>query len=341
MKKCPFCHADIEDNARFCVFCMSPLQEKQKIENQQKDNKRWLYILAAFLLLALAFAITIFALSKNEANNNSSESSMQSETTPANNSSYTNNILSSDNTSDDVSKNTATDNSSKADTEDNNSNGTVTEPESSGNKTPSASSSQGSDASGSSSSTPSTTPSQSQPQQSNLDSTTDSDDQSSTDTPTQNEVTYIYRTAKYGDDYSVAYKGSEDDIVITGVATVSESGVYVIPEQIDGKRVIAIMPLAFCGDNISDTVKKIVVPSSVKTIWDRAFVICYNLTDIYFCGNSLYTYPSAFADTSKRTGTLTIHSAPDCSNRDLRYYKNIANSFYGAQYKEWNGGEIG
>ncbi|MBQ8740240.1 MAG: hypothetical protein IJY79_01665 [Clostridia bacterium] len=335
MKKCPFCHADIEDNARFCLYCMSSLQEKQKIENRQKDNKRWLYILAAILLFALVFVITIFALSKNEANNTSSEAVMQSGIISADNSSDTDGALSND----DASDNTVTDNSSQDKTEDNSSN-TTTNPDDSSDTTTTTNNSQSSTISSSSSSTTASTVSPSPPQSSDGNNTQTEEQQGSTDTPTQNEVTYIYRTAKYGDDYSVAYRGSEDDIVITGVATVSESGVYVIPEQIDGKRVVAIMPLAFCGDGISDTVKKIVVPSSIKTIWDRAFVICYNLTDIYFCGSSLYTYPSAFADTSKRTGTLTIHCALDCNNRDLRYYKNIANSFYGAQYKEWNGGEL-
>ena len=31
MKKCPFCDADIEDSARFCLYCMRPLTEKEQI----------------------------------------------------------------------------------------------------------------------------------------------------------------------------------------------------------------------------------------------------------------------------------------------------------------------
>lgn len=332
MKKCPFCKAEIEENARFCLYCMSSLQEKEIIKAKQENKKRWLYIIAAFLLLVMIFALTIFALSKNDVNNASDKTAMQS------------GVLSDGNFSNTggASTDRFVNGGSEYDSFSNNadsSNYTSTKPSDSGNKTSAVSDSQSSGVTGTSSSKVPTA-SGSQPQQSNDSPSADSSNQTVSDTPTQNEVTYIYRTAEYGDDYYVSYKGSEDDIVITGVATASKNGVYVIPEKIDGKRVIAIMQLSFCGDGISDTVKKIVVPSTVKTIWDRAFVKCYNLTDIYFCGNSLYTYPSAFADPSERTGTLTIHCCAECSNRDFRYYKNIADSFYGAQFEEWNGGDI-
>ena len=96
------------------------------------------------------------------------------------------------------------------------------------------------------------------------------------------------------------------------------------------------MGLAFCDDNISSTVKTVIVPSSVKTIWNNAFANCYNLTDIYFCGNSIYTESNAFPETSRRNGTLTIHCSANCSDRNYRYYKNSA-SYYDAEYEEWNG----
>ncbi len=96
------------------------------------------------------------------------------------------------------------------------------------------------------------------------------------------------------------------------------------------------MGLAFCDDSISNTVKKVIVPSTVKTIWNNAFANCYNLTEIYFRGNSIYTESNAFPETSKRNGTLTIHCSANCSDRNFRYYKNSA-SYYDAEYEEWNG----
>ena len=125
-------------------------------------------------------------------------------------------------------------------------------------------------------------------------------------------------------------------VVITGVKNASSDGKYMIPETIDGKKVVAITALAFCDDSISSTVKTVIVPSSVKTIWNNAFANCYNLTDIYFKGNAIYTESNAFPEVSKRNGTLTIHCSANCSDRNYRYYKNSA-SYYDAEYEEWNG----
>ena len=128
-------------------------------------------------------------------------------------------------------------------------------------------------------------------------------------------VTYIYRDAKYGDDFSVS-ANLENAVVITGVKNASSDGKYMIPETIDGKKVVAITALAFCDDSISSTVKTVIVPSSVKTIWNNAFANCYNLTDIYFKGNAIYTESNAFPEKSKRNGTLTINCSANCSDRN-------------------------
>lgn len=339
MKKCPFCKADIEDNARFCLYCMTSLENKNKIENKSDKNKGWLYIFAAILLLALVFVITIFALSKNEVNNTSSEAVMQSGIISADNSSSTDGALSNN----DASDNTVTDNSSQDKIDDNNSKNTVTEPADSSDKTPSVSSSQNSDVSGSSSSTPTTTPSQSDKQQ-NDDSPSDisSQENSTSETVTKTEATYIYRDADAADCYTegnIPAQPIENVIVITGVSCAASDGIYIIPESIDGKRVGAIMPNAFSDTAISSTVKKVVVPSTVKTIWQNAFSNCYNLTDIYLHGTTINIFETAFADVSNRTGTLTIHCSRDCKTFAFYYYKNIVGN-YNAIYKEWNGGEI-
>ncbi len=56
MKECPFCKAQIEDNARFCLYCMKPLTEKETIPPQKKDM-RWLFAVAA-----LAMAVVVILL---------------------------------------------------------------------------------------------------------------------------------------------------------------------------------------------------------------------------------------------------------------------------------------
>ncbi len=336
MKKCPYCHADIQDNARFCVFCMSSLQEKEKIETKQENNKRWLYIIAAFLLLALVFGISIFALSKNKANNthNNSMQSYVSSThsylytsdlEPGNNNNFNNPIVNPSKSENINSENTASmPNNSSNSTSNNNSSQTATDVSSSSNAN-------------------TTVSSQSAPTQSNSNSSNVFIEQ----TPDENQpeptvATYLYRDATAADCYTegnIPAYPVEDVIVIIGVSSVSSDGVYTIPETIDGKKVGGIMPNAFCDSNISSTVKKVIVPASVKTIWQNAFADCYNLTDIYLCGKTINIFENSFADLSKRNSTLTIHCSRECKTFGFYYYMNIAKN-YNANYQEWNGGEI-
>ena len=57
MKKCPFCGADIEKSARFCLYCMQSLTEKEQILPHKKKKPKYKMILAATVipLLMLAF----------------------------------------------------------------------------------------------------------------------------------------------------------------------------------------------------------------------------------------------------------------------------------------------
>lgn len=334
MKKCPFCHADIEDNARFCVFCMSSLEQKQTIENQPKNNKRWPYILAAFLLLVLVAAITIFALDGNEVNNASGDYITQSEITSEKVSTNQSDISSNEIISNDAN----TDNSLPENSKD-----TVTEPDNKGNETSSFNSSQSGNINSEASSNVSTsTPSQSEHQQSDNNNSQSSEEDNTQETITPTQAVYIYRDAVAADCYTegnIPAQPISDVIVITGVQTAASDGIYTIPQEIDGKRVGAIMHNAFCDLAISKTVKKVVIPATVKTIWQNAFSNCYNLTDIYIAGKTLDIFESAFADKSNRTAQLTIHCAYDCKTFGFYYYRNIADN-YDALYQEWNGGEI-
>ncbi len=118
--------------------------------------------------------------------------------------------------------------------------------------------------------------------------------------------------------------------MITGVKQAAVDGVYEIPQTIDGKTVVAVMPLAF--SSVSKTVEQIVIPASVKTVWNYAFEKCVNLTHVYLCGKAIYIESRAFEGSQ----TFTLHCSADCSDRNFRYYKNTAPS-YGAVYEEWDG----
>lgn len=301
MKKCPKCKAEVEENARFCLYCMTSFEEKQTIEVSKEKNKRWLIIIAAVLVFALILT-AIFFVPNNDSPKDTGNTS-------------TGNSTHLDSDIDDPSSNPSPSNSSA----------------SSGNK-PASNSSHNSS---SGNSKPDSDKPDNDNSSSGSSSDASSDNTSPAPKPEPTKVTYLYRDAQYGDDFSVS-TNLENCVVITGVKTAATDGKYVIPDTLDGKKVIAIMALAFCDNNISNTVKTVFVPSTVKTIWNNAFATCYNLTDIYFKGTSIYTESNAFAPSSKRNGTLTIHCSANCSDRNYRYYKNCASS-YNAKYEEWNG----
>ncbi len=302
MKKCPKCKAEIQEKARFCLYCMTSFEEKQTIETKKENNLRWVYLAAVLVLALIVLCVFLFTQKSNtagEADDTFTSSSVSSNFNNSTGSSEATPNRSENNQSENTETSVPSNTSHETVTSDGTSTGSSSE-----------------------------------------DDQTESDNSDNNSTPSTSSdtvvtVTYSYRVAKYGDDFSVG-ANLENAVVITGVKTASPNGVYEIPETLDGKRVIAIMSLAFCDDNISNTVKSVIVPSSVKTIWNNAFANCYNLTDIYFKGTSIYTETNAFPETSKRNGTLTIHCSANCSDRNYRYYKNSA-SYYDAKYEEWNG----
>lgn len=338
MKKCPKCKAEIGEEARFCLYCMTSFEEKQTIETPKENNKRWLIIIAVVLVLILiVVGILLFAKKdtpNNEGNDTSTNSSISSD------SDSPDSTTSSEQQNSDSQGNETSTTTSSNQTQTPSKNEGSTTNNSSGNRTINNSStsgnSQNSTTNNTTNSTSNSTSTNSTSSSNKTESSNTSSSTSTTTTPSQTTtVAYIYRDAKYGDDFSVS-ANLENAVVITGVKNASADGKYIIPETIDGKKVVAIMALAFCDDSISSTVKTVIVPSSVKTIWNNAFVNCYNLTDIYFKGNAIYTESNAFPEKSKRNGTLTIHCSANCSDRNYRYYKNSA-SYYDAEYKEWNG----
>ena len=310
MKKCPVCKAEIEDNARFCLYCMTSLDEKQAVKKQKEKGRMRTAIIAALLVLVLATGSVWFVLRRNLASVTAGQNSSASIGVSAS--------QDTDSPSADMSRSRGTEASSS-----------MSDGADIGGEDPQSEDPTGS---GSVSDTDSLASAPNTGSQ-----TADSSTASSAAQAPVSSVTYVYRQAQKGDDYLSWLPIDENDIVITGVSTVSESGEYVIPETIDGKTVIAIMGNAFNDEQIRDTVKKVVVPANVKSIWDHAFSMCYNLTDIYFCGNAVYTSPYAFALASRRTGTLTIYCSADCTDRNFRYYKNCADGSYDAVYEEWNG----
>ena len=80
MKKCPFCGADIEDNARFCLYCMQSLVEKEQIFPKSRKKPQWLLILASIVALLLALALAVFLMQAAQKTGPSSDDSQPSTT---------------------------------------------------------------------------------------------------------------------------------------------------------------------------------------------------------------------------------------------------------------------
>lgn len=343
MKNCPFCKALIEDSARFCIYCMSPLEEKQEItpKKSRKPNIRNIALAAAVIIIAAAVWALFAFLPKNQSDNNTaqttSDSAITADSTAASVSGEDNSTeqsIATEIVTDAYGGKIIVNAENGKPIETNSSRKIITQPQPTANnarggtvavntKVPTA-------AIGTSAAN---TAAPNNPTKATTKATAKATTKART--TAADNVTYTYRAAKYGDDYSVSYP-IDNCVVITGVSTKSSSGTYTIPETLGGKKVIAIMCGAFSGEDIHDSVKKVIVPATVKTIWDGAFSLCRNMTDIYFCGSSIFTESAAFADDSIRSGTLTIHCSYDCSDRNLRYYRNTA-ADYGAEFDEWNG----
>lgn len=147
---------------------------------------------------------------------------------------------------------------------------------------------------------------------------------------------YEYRAARAGDQLTDGTWDPETDIVITGVKLVAENGVYEIPSYINGKRVVAIRPLAFSGTDA----RKVTLGCNIIYVSQNAFSGCYNISALYVRSDELYLSRSAFIPASNRNCTLKIYCSAQCTvDDDLKgecYLKDIVR-VYGGEFHEWNG----
>ena len=395
--KCPCCKADIEENARFCFYCMTSLEEKETVATPVFHRKyRAVIIAALFAVVLLVCGILWWNLGHRPApeknddqlaagesltvgtQENASQTTDQSSggattgpvTVPdqgsaaggdpdqAVSSQPNSNVGSSiappgigQGSSSSSTGNTGSSSSTPSyEGSGNVSSGTTSSGSTGSSDTGSVggtvnSGSMGSTNQGSTEpSLPTVQPEQTEPAtpsvtlpetpSEEINQESNPDNGTTASPPASAAVVYSYRAAQYAvDDYHVT-ANVDDCVVITGIVTPATDGVYRIPSTLDGKKVIAVVKQAFNAEEVRDTVRQVYLPASVRTVHDYAFSACRNLTDIYFEGSSVYVSSLAFAAKEKRTGTLTIHSSYDCNNRDFRYYRNIAESYYDAEWSE-------
>ena len=302
MKKCPFCGAEIEESSRFCLYCMSPLDEKRVVEIKNKSRRTTVAVIASVLVLVIALTLLFVALAGNDDRNAGSyddaASSAASDALDAS-------VVESNNESTNESTNESVDESTNESVD-----------ESTNNPSESVSESVSGDASDGDNAEPE--PEYHFPP---IHATTDI-------------VEYSYREATWADDLRGSESRTENGVVITAVNTVSPDGVYIIPETIDGYRVVGILDGTFGEEHIRDTVKVVVIPKHVSTIACDALRFCYNLTDLYICGEELGAPASFFPVKEYRRATLTVHCSSECHNRDHRTFKSLCDGGE-AEYEEW------
>ena len=341
MIKCPKCGAQIDDNARFCMYCMTSLDNKKSVDGNGSNKSVHIVVISVILaVLVLLISLCFAFCGKGDKNDYGNFESF-----PAINSDFEDSLSSeeSDKTSpDDSGSNTET--SSKP-----SQGGTTTsESNTSGSSSDGGSSKPSSKEQGSSSKM-SSKASSSSTKPSSTSSPTSSDNGSSSNTSSNTSAAgypaataaYAYRDATSADDeFFVNSAKLLGGVIITGVTEKAPNGVYVIPEYLGGKKVVAVAKNAFTSNEIKDTVKVVVFPKTMLTVNAYSFSSCYYITDIYFASENVYIAGDAFPREDKRNTIITLHSSNTAENRNLTRLENFAIMYQGMLFSTWNGGAI-
>lgn len=367
MKKCPFCKADIEDNARFCLYCMKPLNEKEVIPPPKRENLRWRFALAG---VAIAIVVTLLLpdrkpvkpqtpsaaapgstavttqtemLTTGPTADSMQESTGKSAAEPTDNVTSTENIVISATempagatgaTATKPGTKPGTKPATKTTAEPNAPTTAPVAPATKATTEPSiAATTQPATSSVGAPTTKPTVAPTTKPATKPVTKATTAPEETTIPEEPDSQVVYTYRAANAGDDHTGITVNPANDIVITGVQTPAADGVYRIPSYIDGKRVIAIGYIAF---NPLD-VKEVVLGETIRNVNQNAFIGCYNISKFYVTGDTLYISRSAFTDATRRNCTLTFYASAQCLDVISGGYLKDAVSKYRAQWEEWDG----
>lgn len=322
MKICPFCKAEIEDNARFCLYCMRSLEEKQVVA---ATKKRPLWPVLATGLSVLALLVWLLLPEPENMPVTPTEPPVLAETTLPDTTGQP--------TTQETEGTTAPEQTTPVTTLPSNTKPEVKPtPETTLPEVTTPETTVPEQITPVTTLPPNTRPEVKPIPETTIATTTQPEVVSSPVNP-DNAVVYSYRPAERTDDLNANYTNPGDHIVITGVVTPSANGEYIIPAYIDGLRVITVDKFAFQGVYV----RKILIEDGVKNVFPYAFSDCVDLTDIYIAGISVMISTDAFPEPDSRSGILTFHCSADCHDRTYNFYQTGAAYWFGGQYEEWNG----
>ena len=359
MKKCPFCGEKLDDNARFCLYCMKPLEEKEKILSAPNNGNRRL-VLVISAVLALIVLIVVILLYFHSCNNNTGKDVNASNK----NTGITGTLNTANSTlpslTDGTSlppKKTESAESSTTPTVENNSttdtsNGTAGLTTHTNTYVPSATvtpdSTEKVDSTVSATNDPQKTPvSTASPVKTDTPSNTVSHTATTTTsagpiaTPEViEEVTWYYydvttRSSEYTLIDMYGDGNTDNAITICGFKNIPSNGIYKIPDTIDGKVVVAINMAAgvsqgytFSSTDVIDTVKKVYLPPRLIVVSSEStFTRCPNITDLYVASDKLHIaknfFPYYYDYKSATKNSFTFHSSESC----IALYKDRYTTF--------------
>lgn len=372
MKKCPFCGEKLDDNARFCLYCMKPLEEKEKIVPAQDNSKRRL-ILVISAALALAVLIVILFLCLRACGDDSQNKGRTKSDSPLNT-----NININVSGAGNPTGNTDSAESSPTPTVGNNST-TDTANETAGltthtntyvpsaTVTPDSTEKVGSTVSVTND--PQKTPvSTASPVKTDAPSNTVSHTATTTTsagpiaTPEVIEdVTWYYydTTGSSSEGFLIDMYSDvniDNAITICGFKNIASNGIYKIPDTIDGKVVVAINMAAgvsqgytFSSTDVIDTVKKVYLPPRLIVVSSEStFTRCPNITDLYVASDKLHIaknfFPYYYDYKNATKNSFTFHSSESCialyKDRYTTFKSLIGSgSYYNGKFNTWDKSE--
>ena len=124
--------------------------------------------------------------------------------------------------------------------------------------------------------------------------------------------------------------------VITGMGNCKDKNV-VIPEYVNGVKVVAIASGAFKGASI----ESVVIPSTVKTIENNAFLSCASLKSVVIGDGVEYIADGAFLGCTNLTSVTIGSGVKSIGARAFFSCGNIQNVYYTGTAAQWNSIQIG